>query len=427
MSPNRRTPILAATAAAAAFGALAAFTALAIAPSTPLLPPVTSAANADEIDDEVASLLATAKPKDGESDGMKAAVGLKENIDQRVTAAFIKLTKSKHHKLAAWCIVEVARRHDPKFQKTVKSKIGDKKMPKDKPKLYEAYLTAAKHYRDPKMGGALEKAVKKYLPMKPQFSTKAIRAYGTVPKGEVVENLVKWLQMTESTGGGGGGAAKMSTEQRAAYDAAKGAITETLAELTGVDIGDGAKWKEFWDENEKGFKFPDPDAPPTDWAALKDWSDVAYGYTLTLPEGAGWSFIEPDHGELRSRIANRDDEDNSWGRFDAWQTNMTRGDIKSMKNGVDYYLKQFNEDRFSQIKGGEPGVEETKFGGREFTVITAIGENKGIWSTWGAAETRVYLTKVDHILMRFEITVRLGAEDDIKAGFWRIIETSKWK
>jgi len=41
--------------------------------------------------------------------------------------------------------------------------------------------------------------------------------------------------------------------------------------------------------------------------------------------------------------------------------------------------------------------------------------------------TRVYLTQVDHILMRFEITVRLGAEDDVKAGFWQIIEAAKWK
>ena len=90
------------------------------------------------------------------------------------------------------------------------------------------------------------------------------------------------------------------------------------------------------------------------------------------PGDAAQERLEPDHGELRARILLQDEE-NSWGRLDAWQTNMTRGDIKSMKNAIDWYVKQFTEERFEVIKDDKPSVEEKKFGGREYTVIRAVG------------------------------------------------------
>ena len=409
------------TGVSAALGLASAFAVVALQPAGG--DAVVGTVRADELADKLAELKKVAKSKDG-ADRTRALIKeLADEENDAVAKVLLELTKSKKDAVAIAAVEDCARRLLPDYQKKLKKHLGDKKLIKDRPDVFKAVLTAAGAYADPKLGGPLADVVKKFLPTNGAYAGTAIRSYGTVRDLKVVDQIVKWLQMTETTND------KMSDQQRQAYATSKTAAVTTLRDLTGIDIGDGKKWKEFWEKKRKGFEFPDPDAPPLDWSTLREWSDVANGYTIKLPDGEEWGFDDPTSGgdELRAKVFLQTSDGDRWGTVEARQSNLTRGSLNTVEAFADWYANEFKENQFSMLKGDAATIEEKKIGGREYTVVRAVGDSKGNWGSWGAREVRVYLTQVDHILMRFEVTVRLAAEPEVKSSLFDVVPGLAWE
>lgn len=401
-----------------AAAALVAVAAAAFAPRSPAL--------ADTIDDAIDEMEAAAKDKDA-GKCIAKMVELQDSLDERVGKALNKLVKNREPKIAAAAIRQLAMRKDESFGKSVGRKIGDKKLYKeeDKRDIYLAYLDAAAMYANPKHGKELADIVKKFMPTDSEFCTKAIKAYGSVREKEVVDQLIDWLVQTESTGQSQGGK-NMSTETKENYAKAKSQVIETLEELTTQQIGDGKSWSEFWEKRRKSFVFPDPNAAEVDPATLDEWSDVAYGYTVKKPEGTGWAFKKTEWDAIRMRLEKMDEDELVMVRVDFQIHNLSSQSPKTMKALAEWYVQDYKDNRFSDLRGAEPTLEERKIGGREFLVVSAKGDSGGSYKGWGTAEMRAYLTQVEHIVVRMEGTARLGAEPEDREALWKVIEEAQW-
>lgn len=384
-------------------------------------------ARADTIDDTIAAMEAAAKDKDA---GVCIAkmVELQDSLDERVNKALHKLLKNREPKIVASAIRQLAMRKDEAFGKSVGKKIGDKKLYKDEENReeYLAYLDAAAMYADPKHGKELVDIVKKFMPTEPDIATKAIKAYGSVREKDVVDQLIEWLVQTESTGQSQGGK-NVSMEVKENYAKSKAQVIASLEELTMQSIGDGKSWQEFWEKRRKTFEFPDPNAAEVDPATLDEWSDVAYGYTVKKPEGSSWAFKKTEFDSIRMRLEKLDEDELVMVRADFQIHNLSSQSPKSIKELAEWYVKDFKEARFSDLRGQEPTLEERKIGGRDFWVVTAKGDSGGSYKGWGTAEMRAYLTQVGHIVVRFEGTARLGAEPEDREALWNVFEHAKWE
>lgn len=192
-------------------------------------------------------------------------------------------------------------------------------------------------------------------------------------------------------------------------------------------IGDGKSWQEFWEKRRKTFEFPDPNAAEVDPATLEEWSDVAYGYTVKKPEGGAWAFKKTEFDAIRMRLEKLDEDELVMVRADFQIHNLSSQSPKTIKELAEWYVKDFKEARFSDLRGQEPTLEERKIGGRDFWVVTAKGDSGGSYKGWGTAEMRAYLTQVGHIVVRFEGTARLGAEPEDREALWNVFEHAKWE
>ncbi len=410
-------------------GAAAALTAAGAALRAPLTGDahVLPAAWADEIDDAVAALEAAAKDGD---DGATLAklVELQDKTDERVVDAVRKLLKSKNDRIVGAAVKDLARRKDESVDKAIPGKLDDKKLLKEHVQVLYAYLDAAAVYANPKHGKVLEELVKKHLPSDAEITTRAIAAYGAVREKSRIDTLIEWLDQVEKTGGsgqgGGGGGKSMSAETRENYAKAKTAIIAALNTSTGEDMADAQTWKEFWDKNRKTFSFPDPNAPEVDPTTLMKWNDRAYGYTIERPITDDWSFVKADNPDIRMRLQSADTEQVNC-RVDFLIHNLSRGTVTTMDQLIEWYEKDYKENRFADIKEG-PTVTERSIGGRAFKVITAKGDSGGMYKGWGTIEFRSYVTQVNHIVVRFEALVRLGAEPETKEALWKSLESVSW-
>ncbi len=383
---------------------------------------------ADDIDDAIAEMKAFAKAKD---DGKCIAkmVELQDSLDGRVTKAFGKLVKSRQPKIAAAAVRQLAARKDAAFGKTVGKKITDKKLYKSKDgvlrPVYIAYLDAAADYANPRYGDDLSDMVRKFLQTDSEYATKAIKAFGMVQSKGVVDQLIKWLTQTESRGQNQGGK-YMGKEARENYAKAKRQIIATLEELTGESIGDAQSWTEFWDNERKKFEFPDLNAPEVDPSTLDEWTDAAYGYTVKKPDGPGWAFKKTEWDAIRMRLEKADDDEMVLARVDFQIHNLSSQSPKTIKELAEWYAQDFKDNRFSDLRGKEPTIEERRIGGRDFWIISAKGDSGGSYRGWSTAEMRAYLTKVGRIVVRMEGTARLGAEEADREALWNVIEKASW-
>jgi hypothetical protein len=382
-------------------------------------------AYADEIDDKITAMKDAAKAKDSGACIAKM-VELQDSLDDRVNKALTGLVKDRETKIAAAAIRQLGLRKDEAFGKKIAKAVDNKKLYKaDDDTVYLAYLDAAAMYANPKNGNALAGIVKKFMPTNPRFATKAIKAYGSVRDKKVVDQLIEWLVQSESTGQSQGGK-NASQETIDNMAKAKNAIIEALAELTYLEIGDGKSWQNTWDKKRKNFEFPDPNAANVDPATLSDWTDFAYGYKITKPEGETWTFCDAGVETVRMRLESRDPKDELvMARADFLIHNLSTQSPKSLKELAKWYEEQFREQRISQASK-EPVIEEKKIGGREFLVVSARGDSGSYYSGWGTIEVRVYLTKVGHIAVRMEGLVRLGAEEAEQKALWDAIESAEW-
>lgn len=406
------------------------FVAAALAVSFAAVAP--QALRADATDDQVTALLALEKD-DGKC--IAKMQEMKDSGDPRVLKAFKKLADSKGDKVACAAIKLVGMtKKDPDFLKWLIGKIDDKDLYEKKdgrPEVYKCILEVLTAYK----GKAefkpaidkLEKVIKKFLSDNADYSTRAIRAYGTVEDPAIVEQLLKWLEETDSHGQSNSGKNE-SADARKNKEAANKAIVETLNELTGQDIGDSTTWKKFWDDHKKGFKFPDPAKKEevVDVSALKEYTDPTYNYTVKRPDGGGWHF-QPKDEYCRIRLCNKDEANVEWGRVDWSIHNTTTQTPKDIKGLADWYMTKGLVDEIGEFAAdGKPTLTELKISGRDFLLVSAKGMGKGNREGWGSMERRVYMTKCDfmgagHLILYANLVLRNGAEPDVKEKFYKAI------
>ena len=382
-------------------------------------------AAADAIDDQIKSMKDFEKSGD---DGKCIAKmqELKDSNDPRVTAALKSLAGSKSDKVACAAMKMVAvTKKDPEFLKTLVGKIDDKDLRDKKdgrPELYKCVLESVAAYKSKTALAQLEKVVDKFLTTDSDYSTRAIVAYGTVPELPVVDQLLKWLKSADAHGQSQGGKNE-SAEARENKQKASTALIATLNSLTGQDLGDAPTWEKWWEGNRKGFKFPDPNKK--DEAAAvdpkqKEYTDAAYNYTVKRPDAAGWYF-QPKDEWCRIRIINKDEKDYEWGRVE-WQIyNTSTNSPKDIKSLADWWLATgFPENEFSDFsETGKPKLEERKFAGRPWFIVSAKGTGAKSRQSWGPMERRIYLTKADymgapHLILVCQVVCRSGMEDEQK-------------
>ena len=388
-------------------------------------------AAADAIDDQITAMKNFEKAGD---DGKCIAKmqELKDSGDPKVTAALKSLVGSKSDKVAcaAMKMVAVAKR-DPEFLKTLVQKIDNKDLydKKDgRPELYKCVLESVGAYKSKTALAPLEKIVDKFLTTDSEYSTRAIAAYGSVAEVAVVEQMLKWIKTTDAHGQSQGGKNE-SQEVRENKQKAGAALVAALNSLTGQDLGDGATWEKWWEGNKKTFKFPDPNKKEAevDWAALKEYTDPSYNYTVKCPQGGGWHF-QPKDQYCRARINKLDEEKVEWGRVD-WQIhNTTTMTPTSLKGLADWYVTKGLVDEISEFTPtGQPKLEEKKMAGRDWLVVTAKGMGQGNRSGWGSMERRIYMTKCDymgapHLLLVANVVCRNGMEEEDKKKLFESVE-----
>lgn len=406
----------------AAVGALAA-----------LLAVVAPPAAADAIDDQITAMKGFEKSGD---DGKCIAKmqELKDSGDPKVTAALKSLVGSKSDKVACAAMKMVAvTKKDADFLKTLVQKVENKDLydKKDgRPELYKCVLESVGAYKSKTALAPLEKIVDKFLTVDSDYATRAIAAYGTVPDVAVVEQLLKWLKTADAHGQSQGGKNE-SAEARENKQKASTALLAALNSLTGQDLGDAATWEKWWDGNKKGFKFPDPnkkeEAATVD-PKQKDYTDAAYNYTVKRPDAAGWYF-QPKDEWCRIRIINKDDKDYEWGRVEWTIYNTTTNTPKDLKGLADWWLtKGYPETEFSDFSDtGKPKLEEKKFAGRDWLVVSARGTGTKNRQSWGPMERRMYLTKCDymgagHLILVGSTVCRSGMDDEQKKRLYDAAE-----
>jgi hypothetical protein len=357
---------------------------------------------------------------------------LKDSSDPAVTAAFKSLAGSKNDEVACAAMKKVAMtKKDPEFLKTLVGKIDDKDLRDRKdgrPKVYMCVLECVGAYKSKTALAQLEKVVDKFLSTDGDYATRAIAAYGSVPELAVVDQLLKWLKSADAHGQSQGGKNE-SAEARDNKAKASTKIIETLNALTGQDLGDAATWEKWWENNRKTFKFPDPNKkePEVDWAALKEYADPSYNYTVKRPDGGGWHF-QPKDQYCRARINLVGEDKVEMGRVD-WRihntTSMTPKDIKGL---ADWFITKGLIDEISEFTAtGQPKLEDHKMAGREWLLVTAKGMGQGNRAGWGSMERRVYMTKCDymgapHLILYADVVLRNGMEDADKKKLFDSVE-----
>jgi hypothetical protein len=360
---------------------------------------------------------------------------LADSEDPRVLALMREFLKSRSDKVACAAMDWIAFKRDSEFYRWLVAHIEDKDLYRrrdGRPEVYKTLLVCVGAYlkdnQDKSVLKPLEDVVDRFLSTDSEYATRAVRAYGVVRDPAVVETLLRWFDQVDSHGQSQSGKDE-SPETRRRKDEMRKALVETLRDLCGPDIPDAATWRRFWQEKKKGFVFPAPRLKDVevDVTTLTEWTDPVYGYRVRRPEGAWWTFKGKDEW-FRIQASKTDDTKTSW-CLAAWGVYKLDDRVKDLKAFADWWVEQefgnsaaqgLEFDEFSA--GGEPKVEEKKFAGREWTVVTAKGKAKGGFIGWGVMERRVYITKLEYLLLYAVGTVRSGAEPEDKKKTWDFIE-----
>lgn len=391
---------------------------------------------ADAIDDQIKAMKDLEKAGD-EGKCIAKMQELKDSGDPRVVGAIKDLKSSKKDKIAVQSMRIIANRKDPELLKWLVTKLDDKDLRdvKDgRPEVYKGVLQAIAVYRSKTALKPLADVVKKFLQTHADYATLAIHAYGTVPEKAVVEQLLEWLELTDSrTGGqGGGGGGKSKSQETIDNEAkAKGAILETLTSLTGQDIGDAATWRSWWSTNSKTFTFPDPDAPPPaeapqgDPSGLTEYKDEAYGFSVKKPDGDTWKFGKADYNGPRVALSYSKPDDPGYFMARVYFSihNTAKSKPTDVKGFVDWVLNDTFKKQLVTDESKPPEVKEIKLGKTDCTVVIGKGDGADVKKSWGAVERRYYLVKIDRNILYVDAIIRLGAEPEEKATLWKCLES----
>ncbi len=388
-------------------------------------------ARADEIDDSIAKLKAANKSGD-EREAIKLLALLQNKTDARVGKAFTALTKSKHDKIAVAAYQKAAARKDPNLLKKLKVvlKLKDKKLYKERSTVMVAALKAAGEYGHKSLRDSLAKVVKKFMSTNSAYCSAAILSFGKERHVAVIEQLLKWGDQTASAGSGGQGGGSLSQDARDNYAKAGEAVYKALGDLTGEDMGDAPSWREWWDENEKGYEIPEPDkvGEPVDFTKLREHTD-SYGYTVKLPEGEQWRLADPDEGIVGGRFKVVYTQKEEAMARAHWVIFNTRGQsIQTEPDFVKWWIEDWKKNQFDpETIKAEPEVMKMEIDGREFYWSKCKGQSAGRARKWGGAFRRVYVTKIRHLLMYVYLDIKTDVDAHLKQPTIDLVERMNFK
>ena len=419
-------PMVLAALAGAGLGGVAVSSALAPVPS----------AFADDVDDRLAELRDLVRSGD-EVRVMSKIAEFEKKKDKRIDDALMAVARASGMDKAAIAAMRVLATHrDPGFLGWAKSRLYDKKMAEDRSTFFCAILDALPRAGDglkPHMK-ALSDCVAEYMKSRSDITTRAVAAYASVHDKVAIDGLIAMLEDSEGSAAGGGGRGSLTTppptmngggggnDSASNLQAAGDAIRTALKSLTGAEHGDSVRWKRWWWENQKTFKFAVAEGPEPDWATLSEFTDDAYAFVLRKPAaGKLWLFEKCQFTGGRVRMKHNDPAG-----VPAQLEVMTypKGANANAAAFAATLDEAWRKSEFSEFAAdGEPVVKSRKLAGREFAVITAKGIGSGTWSAWGDCERRTYVTIVGgDTILAFEGAVRAECDPVLKAAFWSGIE-----
>lgn len=364
------------------------------------------------------------------------------------------LKDSKLEKVACSAIRMVAATADPDLHKWLAGKIEDKDLadPKDgRPNVYMAVLEGLVPYGEKNKANGIPdkllKTVQKYQGTKPDYATRAVRAYATIPDKFTVDELLKLglaLDSRSGKGGGGSGNSKGASQETRDNEAkVRTTVLEGINELTGQDVEDLETFKKWWEEKRAKFEFTKKgaggggaggagggdgasDTSNLDFASMKEFNDEAYGYLAKKPDDAGWLFEKADYKGPRIAMtyASPDDPAYRLARVYFSIHDPKQYPPKDIKGFVEWakteiYAKQMDtHDRPIEVR------DIALAGGVMATVTVGKGDGKDVKSSWGTMERRIYFVQIGSKILWIDAFVRSGAEDEVKAALWKTVEAT---
>lgn len=428
MRRSLRSPV-AAVAAAAALFAGGSSAALLLAPP---------AALADELDDALAALRDTVK--EGDEGKIVSAIGtFEKRRDKRIDAELLPLARgTKMTRVAKEAMRVLAIHRDPGYLGWVKSRLYARKLETSDMDLYTAMLDSL-----PPAGDSLKPYVKdlgacfrEYLKSRPEVTTRVAAAFARIHDESAILTLISLLEETEETpgtsGGRGGltqppplsGSVGSGTNVSGNLDQAREAVTASLKELTSADAGNSLKWKVWWRENEKTFRFK---ATEPDWPTLTQFEETYFGFTLKKPSGGkDWTFARSAFGGGVAALRLRD---GATVNAAADLITLAMEPYADAEEYAKFFEERWRGVEFSEFAaGGEPAVSEKRIGGRVFAVLRAKGTAADAWKDWNVCERRCYVTIVEPgTFLVVESAVRDGLDEATASALWSSIESMTFK
>lgn len=403
-----------------------------------------SAECADAVDEQVAEFRRIVDSGD-ETQVISQIKAFARRRDKKIDAALVSFVRTLKMDIACREGMRVLALHgDAGYLGWVRSKLGDRRMLEEHAELYYAMLDslpAAGNALKPHLG-AIAECVSDSLTTKPDIMKRAVAAYASAGSEKfVIDQLIDWLDKTESGGtsgggarggvvipppggsGGGGGGAGAGNAQMA-----KEQILAALRKLTESDHADAGGWKSWWSANKSSFK-PQPARPPEpDWPLVREFTDDIFGFVLRKPNAdKGWCFERCDAEGGRARL-----------KFQPGPDVLARVDVVARRKPgctsatayAQHLDTQWRKSDFSEFfPGREPASRAVKIGGRDFVVVEAKGVAAGSWKDWDACERRTYLTQeggADTYLC-FEAVVRVGLPEAQRTALWSGIEATAFE
>jgi hypothetical protein len=246
--------------------------------------------------------------------------------------------------------------------------MADGKPWEEKPKLRAAAIEGAGDADAKANYKELMKIAKKYLPTNGDIAIAALRGCSQYVTRDTVEDMLAELTVVSS------GLKASEAAKRPHYDAERPVIMELLKKMTGLDYGEPAAWKRWWDENKKTWEPPVPGKETKkDINASDTYSDSALGLYEIRKPNKRWTFKQTGTGPAVTLEALEE------GQRAAWCDVFIQG-AKNMKSqsaeALAKEVRDLIEPKFRDIKPGSTWEKPCSYGGVKGIEHVVTGQHK---------------------------------------------------
>jgi hypothetical protein len=242
--------------------------------------------------------------------------------------------------------------------------IFDAKENEDKTKLRAAALEGAGDANAKGLFKELIKIGKKYVGTNGDLASAAYRAASVHVTRDCLEEVMKGLETVTP-----GSMDAKAASKRPHFDAVRPVLISILKKMTGLDYGEPEAWKRWWDENEKTWTPPDPNAKEADLNASMEFKDVALGFQISRPNKR-WLFRK---GSGTTHVLTievlEEGQRAAWVEIYAQQSKNMKSQnaealAKEVRDGLETKFRDFKEANWEKPcqYGGVRGVEQILVG-----------------------------------------------------------------